>query len=246
MSRKYRKPPIVEVVCEFRFIPSEPWDLTVPGLVYDRLKEEFPIRRPVMRTVEKTDASQPQGIKKSMRVEQWTQFLRTDERALVQIGPDTLAVNHLAPYPTWEEFEPVIHRCFDAFLSVAKPNGLARIGLRYINRIEIPGKEISLNEYLSFLPQFEAEPPGSVEALVAGMQFIFDNARDKLKLQLVSAEVSVPETAAFVLDIDYFLAKPGEIDIQHAFDWVRDAHERIETVFESCIKDSLRSLFEVA
>lgn len=35
---KYGNPPIVEVVAEFRFIPSEPWDLTVPGLVYDHLR----------------------------------------------------------------------------------------------------------------------------------------------------------------------------------------------------------------
>jgi len=45
MKRKYKKPPIVEALCEFQFIPQEPYNLTIPGLFYDKIKEEFPIRQ---------------------------------------------------------------------------------------------------------------------------------------------------------------------------------------------------------
>ena len=41
---KYRKSPIVEVVCEFRFLPGEPWDAAIPGLVYSKLADVFPKR----------------------------------------------------------------------------------------------------------------------------------------------------------------------------------------------------------
>src|SRR5215210_1273143 len=30
------RPPLVEAVCEFRFAPTDQWDLTVPGRLYDR------------------------------------------------------------------------------------------------------------------------------------------------------------------------------------------------------------------
>jgi len=44
MGRKYANPSIVEAVCEFRLSPDTPWDLTVPGLVYEKVRSEFPHR----------------------------------------------------------------------------------------------------------------------------------------------------------------------------------------------------------
>ena len=45
MSRRYKNSPIIEAICEFQFEENSEWDLTVPGLVYDRVQNEFPIRR---------------------------------------------------------------------------------------------------------------------------------------------------------------------------------------------------------
>jgi len=42
MVKKYAKPPIVEAVCEFRLTHDTRWDLTVPGLLYEKLKASFP------------------------------------------------------------------------------------------------------------------------------------------------------------------------------------------------------------
>ena len=45
MRRKYAKPPLVEAVCELHFDPSSPFDLAVPGLVYERVKNTFKERQ---------------------------------------------------------------------------------------------------------------------------------------------------------------------------------------------------------
>jgi uncharacterized protein (TIGR04255 family) len=42
MPKKYEKPPIIEAVCEFRFSGKSKWDLTIPGLIYDSVKDEYP------------------------------------------------------------------------------------------------------------------------------------------------------------------------------------------------------------
>jgi uncharacterized protein (TIGR04255 family) len=39
--RTYKKPPIEEALCEFRFVSQE-WDLTLPGRLYDEIKDEYP------------------------------------------------------------------------------------------------------------------------------------------------------------------------------------------------------------
>jgi uncharacterized protein (TIGR04255 family) len=142
---KYGNPPIIEVVAEFRFVPSEPWDLTVPGLVYDRLREQFPRKR-LLKVLEGEAAAEATGIRQEFRLADRMQFLSDDEKAFVQVGPDLLAVNHLAPYPTWEGFVPLVQHGVDTYLSVAHPRGLHRIGLRYINQLEIPGKTVDLEQ----------------------------------------------------------------------------------------------------
>ena len=43
--RVYKDPPIIEALCEFRFVPSQPWDWTIPGLFYREVEAEFPVRR---------------------------------------------------------------------------------------------------------------------------------------------------------------------------------------------------------
>jgi len=121
MGRRYTKPPIIEALCELRFEPSLPWDLAIPGLLYEKVKDDFPKRRQV-RAFETSVSAGPEGVEQQVRTADRMQFLREDERALIQVGPDLLAVNHLEPYPTWQEFLPLIHRGFDAYCRAADPS----------------------------------------------------------------------------------------------------------------------------
>lgn len=239
---KYGNPPIVEVVAEFRFVPSEPWDLTVPGLVYDRLREQFPRRR-VSKVLEAETSAETAGIHQALRLEDRMQFAREDEKAIVQVGPDLLVVNHLAPYSTWKEFVPLIRQGFESYQAVTRSKGLRRIGLRYINRIEVLGSSIELSDYLNFRPHLGPALPQLVSGFVLGIQSAFDDGRDLLRLQLNSTEPDTPDSIAAILDLDYFLAQPAGVPLHAAFDWLEAAHLRIQGVFEGCLTDKLRSLF---
>jgi uncharacterized protein (TIGR04255 family) len=50
---------------------------------------------------------------------------------------------------------------------------------------------------------------------------------------------------ASVLDIDYFLSHAGAVSLSESRDWLQIAHDRVEEVFEGCIKDPLRERFGV-
>ncbi|QMS90513.1 hypothetical protein HUN01_24125 [Nostoc edaphicum CCNP1411] len=39
--RQYPNPPIEEAVCEFRFAPDPAWNLTIPGLFYEKIKDFY-------------------------------------------------------------------------------------------------------------------------------------------------------------------------------------------------------------
>ena len=97
--------PILETVCDFQFEPRQPWDWTVPGLLYERVRTTFPLKQE-QRNFEVNVPPIPGN--ETMPMQQAVtrlQFLREDKRALIQVGPNFLAVNHLRPYPTWEPYE---------------------------------------------------------------------------------------------------------------------------------------------
>lgn len=239
---KYGNPPIVEVVAEFRFVPSEPWDLTVPGLLYDHLRAHFPRKR-LLKVLEGEAAAEASGIRQEFRLADRMQFLREDEKAFVQVGPDLLAVNHLAPYPTWEGFAPLIQDALKAHVAVAQPKGLRRIGLRYINQLEIPGETVDLDQYLNFRPFVGPGLPQLLHGFILGIQTPYDEERDMLRLQLTTIESKAAGTSSLLLDMDYYLARPEGVALDASFDWLEHAHTRVQSAFENCLTDKLRGLF---
>jgi len=58
------------------------------------------------------------------------------------------------------------------------------------------------------------------------------------------SRTETPATIAVILDLDYFLVKPGEVALDNVFEWVDVAHDRVEKAFEACITDQLRQRFE--
>lgn len=240
---KYRKPPIVEVVCEFKFVPTGTWDLAIPGLVFEQLKKHFPYRRTIRGLQTKTSI-EAQEIRQGFNLTELSRFLRQDEAAFVQVGSNLLSINHVKPYPTWEVYKPMILKGLKAYSGVANPGGLQRIGLRYINRIETIGEPVSLRAYLNFRPYIGPKLPREVSDFLMGIQTYYDDGRDVLRLQLASTDSENPETTAFLLDLDYFLHRPGSVGIPQVDEWLEVAHTRVQSVFEACLTDKLRYTFE--
>lgn len=243
MGRRYENPPIIEVLCEYRFEPSGPWDLTVPGLVYEKVQGAFPGKR-LVKAVEASISTGPEAIRQEVLTTDRMQFLTQDEKALIQVGRDLLAINHLKPYPTWQHFLPLIRQGFDAYREVTNPKGIRRIGLRYINRVEIMAQPIELEEHFQFRPFVGSELPRDFGPFVVGIEIPYENSRDTLRLQLGSTPVATPNTLAAILDLDYSLARPGQVSLETVFEWVELAHRRVEEVFEACITERLRKTFE--
>jgi uncharacterized protein (TIGR04255 family) len=242
-GRRYKNAPIVEAVCEFRFDSTGNWDQTIPGLIFSHLDKQFPKRRTVS-VVESTIQGTPEGVQSQLRREERVQFLRDDERAFVQVGQHLLAINHLQPYPTWHEYRPLIEAALNVYREVASPTGIQRIGLRYINRIKFPHPRVDIENYFNFYPFIGEKLPTDYTSFVCGVQFPFENLRDVLRLQVASVQDNPDISAEVALDLDYFLAKPREVAIDSVFTWLDKAHSRVDDVFEGCLTDALRELFE--
>ena len=243
MGKKYKNSPIIEALCEFQFVPSQPWDLTIPGLMYEKVKGTFPDRqqqvgigvqfRPTEKGFEHKVEPAPPRI----------QFHRKDKTALIQIATDLLVVNQLKPYRTWAEFKSVVLGALQTYEGVANPKGFKRIGLRYINRINIKAESVELSEYIDFYPYIPQDIPQLHTNFISRVEIPYVDNRDRMLVTVGSTPPESPNTTSIVLDIDYIMAVPEAIPIQACQEWIEQAHSVIEKTFESCIKDKSRVLF---
>ena len=244
MGKKYKNPPIIEAVCEFRLTPDSPWDLTVPGLIYEKIKKEFPHRE--QRLIQEIELTQgPQGLQQQIRTQEGVLFFTEDRKMFVHIGPHLLAINCLKPYPSWTGFQPKIEKAFQALIeTVEEIKGLHRVGLRYINKIEMLSSPIKLEDYFEFYLYLGTRLPQNVANFIVGCDFLYANGRDQCRVQLKPTASLSSERPSFFLDIDYFTAKPNELKVTEAINWVKEAHNVVEEIFEGCINDRLRALFQ--
>lgn len=243
MGRKYKNPPLVEAVCEFRLTLDTPWDLTIPGLFYEKVKNTFPHRE--QRVFQEIELSQdPQGLRQQLRTSERIVLFTADRRTLIQLGPRLLTVNALRPYPTWQGFKPRIEMAWETLGGIIEIKDLERIGLRYINRVELPFQKVELAEYFEFYPFIGSRLPQNMSSFIVGSEFPYAEGRDGCRVQFTPAPDSSRERSAFMLDIDYFLAQPHVVKISDVLEWIEEAHSRVEEVFEGCITDRLREMFE--
>jgi uncharacterized protein (TIGR04255 family) len=245
MGRKYKNPPIVEALCEFQFVSSQPWDFAIPGMLYERIKGDFPIRGQQMAFDIVLEPKE--GGKTEQRIEFGSprlRFFNKDKNSLVQVGPDLLTINHLKPYPTWEVFKPLILRILHEYVNVANPKGFKRIGLRYINKIDFEGNEIELSDYFNYRPLTPNNLPQEYKSFQVTVEFPYENERDALRLTLATIIPEKPNILSLALDLDYIMIKPESVKLDEVSTWLENAHMIIEDAFESCITDKSRKLFE--
>ncbi len=244
MGRLYENPPVIEAICEFRFKAGQEWDWTIPGLIYDKVKKDFPKKRQQgsfqfqfqVDAQQKAEASQG-GISRM-------QFLHENDDALLQVGPDLLVINQLKPYPTWKVYKEMILKALDVYRQIAQPNAFIRIGLRYINRIDVPKSQAQIEDYLLAIPQVPEPIPQLFATWVQRVEIPFEDTNGLLALQSGSIQQPQHKELAFLLDLDFSTLRAESVTLDSALVWIEQAHDRVEQAFEASITDKTRELFK--
>lgn len=238
MPRTYRKPPLVEAACELRFKSDTAWDWTIPGIIYEQIRGDFPEKRqqsgfevniaPGATALIPIQA--PQNSVNRM------QFVKQDGSAMVQLGPNLVAVNLLPPYPSWREFKRLILQQLQTYRRVANPQGFARIGLRYINRVILPIR-VELKEYFRALPQTPDELPQLWSAFAMSVNVAYTGPPATLRMVVGNVPPDRPEIYPVLLDIDLYHEGENLPSLEEIEAWLETAHERVELAFDTAVTE---------
>ena len=163
----------------------------------------------------------------------------SDESGYIALAPNRLSVHHFRPYPSWECFSGIINEVAKAYQDLLKPTKIQRIGLRYINDIDLDQTSYELEEFFDFYPFVGQDLPQTLTAFQCLMQCDFEDDRDSLTLKITAP----PHPSPVVLDLDYFLAKPDRFHLDETAGWLEQAHSNLVSVFEGCLKEPARKSF---
>lgn len=246
--RQYRNPPIEEAVCEFRFVPGPTWNLTVPGLFYEKVRDSYPGEPQQQNLIAAEVQASPQPSNPEITVKQGINkllFPSIDSKQLIGVGPDVLSIHILRPYRGWDEFRQRIDEALKAYREVAKPIGVRRIALRYINRIVIPtNQSVDLSEYFTISPQVPDGFPGRMTAFLTRVESGYEDLPIKLVLTFSDA-IAPSMQAEFILDLEIFqdwMDKP--VPLGEVFPHLDELKQREGQAFEDLITDRARELFD--
>lgn len=240
MKRQYLNAPVIEALCEVYFRESE-WDTTIPGIFYERVSDEFPNKSERMGVEIELSLAAEVLATRTRHPEPRSQFSRSDGSRMLQIGRDLLVVNQVRPYPHFGKWRPAVLDAVSLYEELAKPKGVERIGMRYINRIEIPGETLEMAEYFGLYPEIPERIGSSHGAFMMRVEVPSVHERHQLMVTFGSAPQQTKGSRAFLLDL-YDMVVPTT-PIGSVEEYLDEAHENIERLFESIITDSTRTIF---
>jgi uncharacterized protein (TIGR04255 family) len=233
--------PLVEALCEFKFAAPQGggWDLTIPGRLYDQIKDEFSVTSQVTEVglhLQPSTPSNPSWHQAVTEVQR-SQLKRPDASAMVQVGPNLLVVNHLQPYQSWNVFCSLIVKIFREYIGLLDSFTLERIGLRYINNVPVPEEPFEVSDFLTTKPNLV----NSIDLPISFFHQRYDLLYEKLFAVLVhqSAIVQKPSgESVIVLDLDFnsnsveSFKHPDEVK-----KWLDEAHSHISCAFVDSLND---------
>ena len=242
----YKHPPITEAVIEIRLEDS--LSKTVIEKIQNRLKKNYESSERLSSLAISFDHKTKEVAK---RPEEFAGYKLTskDQTDVVQLKLNAMACSRLAPYNGWENFESRARENWRIWSSVVKHKKIKRIGVRYLNRIDIPFRKdhkLDVEDYLTIFPKYP-EPHLLKSFDKYTMQVTGPFSIEGFHLIINTNVVKSPliDHCSIVLDLD--LSPQGDMPQRNDKVWetINQMRKYKNRAFEMCITDNARELFEL-
>jgi uncharacterized protein (TIGR04255 family) len=240
----YKKPPVVEALCELFFEPRD-WDDTVPGAFYGRMQDEFTIKEQLSGSETEINMGPGQATTVGVRpLPPRMRFFTPTRDRLIQLGPNLLVVNKLQPYTSFEDWVGTLEQALTHYQEVVPGAAVTRVGVRYLNRIAVPGDRVELQNYFRVIPVLPESLGKDHGAFLLRLELLVPEKDHSLLLSFATSPQEQLGKMTFLLDF-HETWKPGSPQpVDQVIAHVRLAHDHIQAAFERNITDELRLLFQ--
>jgi len=211
--------------------------------VYDLIRADYPKREEVM-FFQGQFVMRPDAAPTATQTKQGYLYRSSDGKYVLQTRINGFTLSRLPPYENWDSFRSEARRLWVIYKHIAKPVRATRVAVRSINRIDIP-PFTELKDYFKTFPEVSPDLPQSLTGYV--MQLLIAQEDLGGMLSLIQAIVPPPrrEVASINLDIDLYKESISEFASDtEIWEFLEVLRDRKNKVFEGCITDNARDLFE--
>jgi len=235
----YKKPPISEAVIELRFAEVMPQELI--KAIEARLQEKYPAKHPF-------HLSEVQSFRDNaqLQVTMGARYFSLDQADTVTVLAKTLTAGRMAPYCGWEAFFGRAKEDLSLAAKVGEFAKIERLGVRYVNRIDVPFDEngaVYIEKYLTVFPQVPAELGNIGEGLA---RVVIPTPYDKWIAQIIVTNMESPLVGhiSFLLDIDLFRTESIPQNKSKVFQLFEQTQVIKNEIFKKCVTPACEELFE--
>jgi uncharacterized protein (TIGR04255 family) len=242
--RKYPNPPIVEVIAQVNFAKPVPWSAATAGLLYGRIRDEYPGEPKTQTAIEATLDGGDGHFQVGRGVQRFVYSNEEQNRRLVA-NDSCLSVNALPPYENWDSLSQRFQVALDIYRNEVAEFTPRTISLRYINRIEIPSETVDTTDYFTIPILTTHQPDARVHGFVTRSQSLSPRTSIATTVTFASvAEHAVEGESAFILDIELEVPTPSDASSDKLAELAGELHRWENHEFESSITEKCRELFK--
>jgi uncharacterized protein (TIGR04255 family) len=228
----------IDLRCEFSST------LTVDDLerVRASLSDAYPIREELMEL--RAEIAPGGGVTSAQRVA-GVRALSSLRSKVAGLGLEGFTFSWLAPYDHWEALRDEASRIWELYAGVTNPSKVVRIGVRFINRLDLPnpdGAGVDLDRYLRTAPRIAPELPQHLESFFLRFQLLLGGSPPaRMTITETGVQPAGPDVVSILLDIDAFV-QGVEVAAPAAWEILERLRHEKNSGFEWSITDAARLL----
>ena len=244
-GRHYSRAPIAEAILELRVVLPDHVTLDdLASLMKD--DPDYPTSNPQIAVQGQFEIIRDDVISSASGRIVGHAWPRQDQRRVVQAHLDRFVFSWLPPYDRWDVFLEEAESMWSRFRSVAQPQQVVGVGVRFVNKIDIHSSAVEIKDYLRtsvdvspYLPQFisglfmQIDVPLQRHQAMATITTMLTESPEEGQTSLV-LDIDTRRQVAMSLDDKSF-----DADLRASLAVLRDAKNY---VFEACITDATRGL----
>lgn len=241
---RFPKAPIAEALLDIRVTFSSPVELARLESFHDTIRDHYPVKQGRVKWHGEIQVAKEEVQQAIRRGPEGFMFRSSDGRSVVQVRQDGFTFNWLKPYQTWEALRDEARRHWDGYRETFRPEAVTRLGLRYINRIELPLPFDDFRVFVKTAPDIANGMPQGVSALFMRIE-IPDPKRGLMAIVTETMEPPVEEgkRLPLIFDIDVVRSVTFEAASPAIWETFEQMREYKNEIFFASVTDRAKEMF---
>jgi uncharacterized protein (TIGR04255 family) len=238
---------ITEAVLGIQVMLASDVNLETLALVGSRVEDDYPTRRRHVQTESEWSVGPDVDVTTTTRQLQLGYlYISKDSKQTFQARRDGFTFSRLRPYTKWEQFRSEARKLWELYRATVPVENIIRIGVRYINRLELPFSNgvVDFNDYLKTVPEVSRSLPQDLSSFFLQVLIPIPDISGMVAINEALIPSTEPGIVPVLLDIDLFRTHSIPQDEEGLWMLFEQMRVTKNYIFEECITDKTRRLID--